>query len=156
MTDEQLSERLIALESAVRARAPIKSISVGDPLNWRTWKIDFDFAATRYQREAAEHALRHFSMQTPVPIPSRVSMLNFKLAIAAAGHWHKAGEALRLAQNPAQHIVWEHAREIDRGSAVVVELARRLGLQPDDVDALFLAATRISFDYDSFGKVVSS
>jgi hypothetical protein len=53
---------------------PISGITIGDPADKNTWRIDFDLSATHAQRAAAEAALIHFDVHVATagrdPLPA--------------------------------------------------------------------------------------
>lgn len=48
-----LADGLALLHAKLAALAPIDGVSIGDPLNRSTWRIDFSASATQAQKDAA-------------------------------------------------------------------------------------------------------
>jgi hypothetical protein len=89
--------------------------------------------------EVAEiEALRN----APPPIPHRVTRRQARLALLNAGLLD-AVEALIADAPPAVRITYEDATEWWRDDLLIAEMAQSLGLTTEQVDNLFLQASRL-------------
>jgi hypothetical protein len=73
-------------------------------------------------------------------------MRQARLALLAAGKLDQVNAAIASMSEPqrsAAHIEWEYAQVVQRGSALVVGLAEGLGMYPEQMDALFVAADKL-------------
>ena len=78
--------------------------------------------------------------------PKIVTMRQARLALLAAGKLDQVNAAIAAMPEPqrsAAHIEWEYAQVVQRGSALVVGLAEGLGMYPEQMDALFVAADKL-------------
>lgn len=81
-----------------------------------------------------------------VPVPLVVTMRQARLALLAAGLMDDAEAALDALPSPqkeAARIEWEYATEVRRDWPFVALVATALGLTPEQVDALFIAAAEL-------------
>lgn len=88
-----------ALHNAVSAAAPISCVSVGDPADKATWRIDFTDAATPDQRTAAQAALDAFDPAAKSTVISRAELYDrfsaqVELSIAKAARADTTGRIL--------------------------------------------------------------
>jgi hypothetical protein len=89
-------------------------------------------------------AARRFEYEAT--IPKAVTMRQARLALLAAGKLEQVNAAIASMSEPqrsAAHIEWEYAQVVQRGSALVVGLAEGLGMYPEQMDALFVAADKL-------------
>lgn len=56
-----------ALDTAIRAVCPILGVSVGDPADRTTWRVDYDPSATDAQKAAAEQVVAGWTDAEAVP-----------------------------------------------------------------------------------------
>lgn len=80
------------------------------------------------------------------PVPEVVTMRQARLALLGAGSLHQVNGAIAAMpgdEGEAARIEWEYARVVQRDSALVVRLAEGLGMYPEQVDALFVAADKL-------------
>lgn len=79
-------------------------------------------------------------------IPKTVTMRQARLALLAAGKLDQVNAAIASMPEPqrsAATIEWEYAQAVQRSSALVVGLAEGLGMYPEEIDALFVAAASL-------------
>jgi hypothetical protein len=76
-----------------------------------------------------------------VSVPSAVTMRQARLALLAAGHLATVDAA--LAQDPAAKIQWEYATHVYRTEALVGQMAQLLSLSDQQLDELFIAASKL-------------
>ncbi len=79
--------------------------------------------------------------------PVSVSMAQARVTLRAAGLLAPVQAAIDTAKalNPAIGDAWEYATELRRDSAMVLHLAKVMGLTDAQVDALFKAASEVTF-----------
>ena len=87
-------------------------------------------------------------MPTPLPeIPAEVTMRQARLALHAAGKLNAVSAAITALPDPpktAALIEWEYSSTIRRDSRFVALLGPALGLDSAALDALFIAASKLS------------
>ena len=79
-------------------------------------------------------------------IPKTVTMRQARLALLAAGKLDQVNAAIAAMPEPqrsAANIEWEYAQAVQRSSALVIGLAEGLGMYPEEMDALFVAAASL-------------
>ncbi len=76
------------------------------------------------------------------PVPTVVTMAQAQLALLAAGHLDAVEAAVETMPREAQ-ILWRKANTVVRGDPLLIELAALLGLSETDVDALFVAGSKL-------------
>lgn len=86
---------ILALDAQLRALAPVVSVSIGDPADPKTWRVQFDLSATPDQVTAANAALAAFTWgpadQARVQqLAALDDLFNAKIAVGApvAGGYH--------------------------------------------------------------------
>lgn len=85
-------------------------------------------------------ALAFFSGSPPAP--KSVSIAQAKLALLAAGLLDKVDTAVANADRSVQ-IVWEYATRVERNSPLIDAMQGAVGLSDEQIDALFLEASRL-------------
>ena len=73
-----------------------------------------------------------------VPIPESVTKLQAYTALSAAGYKNEFDSF--FAQNPEAKTIWDLASVVERHNPLVGDIADALGLDDEQVDALFIAA----------------
>lgn len=79
-------------------------------------------------------------------VPQSVTMRQARLALLAAGkltHVKTAIDALPEPQKSAAQIEWEYGSVVNRNSEFVEVLGKLLGLNSDEIDNLFIAASKL-------------
>ena len=76
------------------------------------------------------------------PLPTVVTMAQAQLALLAAGHLDAVEAAVAQMSREAQ-ILWRKANTVVRGDPLLIELAALLGLTEADIDALFVAGSKL-------------
>ena len=83
----------------------------------------------------------------PAPtVPQSVSMRQARLALLGAGLLSTVDAAIDAQAEPLKsqiEIEWTYATEIDRQRPTLLALAPALGLDSDDLDSLFIAASQL-------------
>lgn len=77
------------------------------------------------------------------PIPDMIPMWKAKAALAMAGKLSAANAAVSASGNDVLMLAWEYASEISRNSDALRTMASALKLSDDEVDQLFIAASKI-------------
>ena len=80
------------------------------------------------------------------PVPQTVSMRQARLALLGAGLLSTVEAAIAAQVEPLKsqiEIEWTYATEIDRQWPTLLALAPALGLDSDDLDNLFIAASQL-------------
>lgn len=88
---------------------------------------------------------------TPAPppaplVPAEVTMRQARLALLAAGKLAQVDAAIDSLPEPqrsAARIEWEYSNAVLRGSPFVASLAPALNMTAEQIDALFVAASRL-------------
>lgn len=75
-------------------------------------------------------------------VPFSISPRQARLALDEAGLLELAEEKLSQADKKAQ-IEWEYATSIERGSALIATFGSILGLSDEQIDELFITASRL-------------
>lgn len=87
-------------------------------------------------------------MPTPLPeIPGEVTMRQARLALHAAGKLNAVNAAITALPDPpktAALIEWEYSSTVRRDSQFVAMLGPALGLDASELDALFIAASKLA------------
>lgn len=83
----------------------------------------------------------------PVPVITSVTMRQARLALLGAGLLDQVDAAIAAMTDPIQkraaEIEWEYAQTVDRNSAFTQQLAAGLGLDEDQLNALFTEASKL-------------
>lgn len=79
----------------------------------------------------------------PVSIPSVVTMRQARLALLQAGILSLVESAIASMESPAAQIEWDYSQEVNRGQPLVGQLAEALNLTSDQLDNLFLEASKL-------------
>ena len=123
------------------------------------WRLDRDDAASTWVAVADESTVNRFGLSAadfpdavppalPVyvafvePVPSVVTMAQAQLALLAAGHLDAVEAAVETMPREAQ-ILWRKANTVVRGDPLLIELAALFGLTEADIDALFVAGSKL-------------
>ena len=123
------------------------------------WRLDRDDEAGTWVAVADESTVNRFGLSAadfpdavppalPVyvafvePVPSVVTMAQAQLALLAAGHLDAVEAAVAQMSREAQ-ILWRKANTVVRDDPLLIELAALLGLTEADVDALFVAGSKL-------------
>ena len=75
-------------------------------------------------------------------VPTTVTMSQAQLVLLAAGHLDAIEAAVAQMSRESQ-ILWRKANTVVRGDPLLIELAALLGLTEADVDALFVAGSKL-------------
>lgn len=134
---------IINLHNKIAAVCPILGVSIGDPEDKDTWRIDYAVNATQNQITAAQAAVTAFDPDAP-PVPDMVTNYQARVALINAGLFTAVNTAL-LALDPANDArqAWEYANNFFRNSAFIATLGPTFGLTEDQIDALFVAANAV-------------
>ena len=76
-----------------------------------------------------------------VPVPESVTKLQLYTALSAAGYMAEVDSF--FVQNPEAKTIWDLASEVERQNPLVSGIADALGRDNSEVDALFIAASRV-------------
>jgi hypothetical protein len=103
-----------------------------------------DFSLTRYEWREGLVRLPDPPPEplAPEPVPQRVSALQARRALLAAGMLDQV-EAAVARQPRTVQITWEYATEIYRDDPMLVEVAQAIGLNTNTLDDLFRAAAKL-------------
>jgi len=82
------------------------------------------------------------AMPWPVTVPAVVSRFQARAALLQVGKLAAADAAVAQA-DALTKLAWADATEFERASPSIAALAPALGLSGDDLDALFIAASKI-------------
>lgn len=133
-----LAERLAQKIALV---CPIDGVSIKDPTDKTTWRIDFRTAATADQRTAAHAVVAAFDINA-TEIPASISLLQARRALRAAGLLD-AVKAKVAASSDDIKDAWEYASSYERADPIIALLASELGMSDVQIDQLFLAASQL-------------
>lgn len=81
-----------------------------------------------------------------VSVPDSVTMRQARLALLGAGQLAAVGAAIAAMPEPqksAANIEWEYSNDVQRHNGFVEQLGPVLGLSSSQLDALFIAASRL-------------
>lgn len=81
------------------------------------------------------------------PVPAEVTMRQARLALHAAGKLAAVNAAINALPDPPKTsalIEWEYSSTVRRDSQFVALLGPALGLDPEALDALFIAASKLA------------
>ena len=76
-----------------------------------------------------------------VPVPESVTKLQLYTALSAYGYMAEVDSF--FIQNPEAKTIWDLASEVERQNPLVSDVAYALGRDNSEVDALFIAASRM-------------
>ena len=76
-------------------------------------------------------------------IPSVVTMRQARLALLQAGVLPLVESAITSMESPAAQIEWDYSQEVNREQPLVKQLAEALNLTSDQLDNLFLEASKL-------------
>ena len=79
----------------------------------------------------------------PAVIPSVVTMRQARLALLQAGLLSLVESAIASMESPAAQIEWDYSQEVNREQPLVKQLAEALNLTSDQLDNLFLEASKL-------------
>jgi len=117
-------------------------VSIADPADKTTWRIDFSANASDQEKVAAATALAAFDPNAPF-VPASVPMWQAKAALQAIGKLDAATSAVNASGSHQIILAWEYAADIARASPSVAAIGTALGLGSNDLDQLFIAAAAI-------------
>lgn len=86
------------------------------------------------------------SQQAADPVPVAVTMRQARLALLSAGMLAQVNAAIAGmpgAEGEAARIEWEYAQDVRRDSPLVAALVGDIGLADEDLDSLFIDASRL-------------
>lgn len=84
--------------------------------------------------------------QAPATIPQEITMRQARLALHEAGLLSNVSTAIASLSEPAKtkaQIEWEYSNALQRDNPFVTTLGTALGLSSDDIDNLFITASRL-------------
>lgn len=84
--------------------------------------------------------------QAPVIVPQEITMRQARLALHEAGLLSNVSTAIASLSEPAKtkaQIEWEYSNALQRDNPFVTTLGTALGLSSDDIDNLFITASRL-------------
>ena len=136
-----------ALTAALAAVSPCVGVSVADPADRSTWRVDYSPAPTDAQRQAAVAVVAGWT--DPAAIPASVTNYQARTILIQRGLLAKVDAAIRGADQTVQAnqialAAWDYANTFERSSPLIDAMAQVLGLSSTDVDALFIAAAALS------------
>jgi hypothetical protein len=134
--------RITSLHRSIAAVCPIRGVSVVDPSDKATWRIDFDPSATEAQMQAARAALQEYDPNAPV-VPQEVTALQARRALRAAGLYDTVKAAVDAAPDPDVRDSWESTAVWHRDAMWIDLLGAQLDLSPQQIDALFVQAASL-------------
>lgn len=106
-----------------------------------------DFLITPEMRPlTTEEIEAHLNPVIPVIVPSKVTMRQARLALLQAGLLDDTETLIASLEGPegqAARIEWGYSSEVFRNNPFVVALGSQLGLDDEQLDALFIAASQI-------------
>ena len=105
-----------------------------------------DEANTDYQQYLQWLSEGNEPQQPAVPlvsIPSVVTMRQARLALLQAGLLSLVESAIASMESPAAQIEWDYSQEVNREQPLVKQLAEALNLTSDQLDNLFLEASKL-------------
>ena len=79
----------------------------------------------------------------PPTIPTAVTMRQARLALLQAGVLSLVETAIASMESPAAQIEWNYSQEVNREQPLVKQLAEALNLTSDQLDNLFLEASKL-------------
>lgn len=98
-------------------------------------------------RTATSNEVAEIKSRTLVQaIPTEVSMRQARLALLSVGMLADVEtiiEDLPSPQKEAARIEWDYSSSVQRHSSIVTQLASALGLTDDQLDSLFIAASKL-------------
>jgi hypothetical protein len=133
---------IASLHKSLAAVCSIQGVSVGDPSDKATWRIDFDPGATDAQRQAAQAVLQVFDPNAPA-VPQEVTALQARRALRAVGLYDTVKAAVDAAPDPDVRDSWEYAAVWHRDAMWIDLLGAQLGLSQGQIDALFVQAASL-------------
>ena len=84
--------------------------------------------------------------ETPrTAVPAEVTNAQARAALRAAGLLDTVQAAIDKAAADEVRDAWEYSPTISRGSSLVASLGTAIGLSPEQIDALFAEAVKITF-----------
>ena len=76
-------------------------------------------------------------------VPTVVTMRQARLALLQAGLLSLVESAIASMESPAAQIEWDYSQEVNREQPLVKQLAEALNLTSDQLDNLFLEASKL-------------
>lgn len=149
-----------SLTQAIQSLAPIMGVSIGDPADKGTWRVDFLPEATQEQRDAATACLAAFDpANVPEPIPV-LTKRQFLIGLALGG-FITASEAVAAAatgtppaaisavfdtlsadDKMAAQVTFASMTQVARDEPLVAACAASMGLTDAQVDDFFRASAQ--------------
>lgn len=130
MPDERLAEyglSPVVAKDKPAFNASTEKVVEGLPvLNGNQWEQTFTVVALTAEEIKAR-------------VPSAVSMRQARLALLNSGVLAQVNTAMQSA-GQAEQIEWEYASEVRRDSPLVISMGAALGLNDEQLDALFISA----------------
>jgi hypothetical protein len=77
-------------------------------------------------------------------VPQSVKLWQARAMLRTAGKLDAATAAIAASGNAALQDAWEYAPDISRASPAVAALGAALNLSPEQIDALFIAASKLT------------
>lgn len=138
---------IIKLDAAIKAVCPITGVSIGDPEDKATWRIDFLPEASTEQQADAQAVVDAFAWNDGPDVPAVVTMRQARIALLRAGLLSQVDAA--IAAMPAEtggdeaRITWAYGAEVRRDGPLIGQLAPGLGLTDEQIDNLFIEAATL-------------
>lgn len=105
------------------------------------------FGASDLVQMTEEEVVIHLTPKEPeIVVPSKVTMRQARLALLQAGLLDDTEALIASLEGPdgqAARIEWDYSSEVFRNKPFVVALGSQLGLDDEQLDALFIAASQI-------------
>lgn len=108
--------------------------------------IDLGEDASKYQELMDEIAATWVSEETTEQIPTEVTMRQARLALVDAGMYGSIQSAINSLPEPMKTkalIEWEYSNTVQRHNGFVSQLRPILGMTEEDLDNLFIAASKL-------------
>lgn len=99
-----------------------------------------------YKGPALRYLLGGINWHESGAVPQAVTMRQARLALLGAGKLAQVEAAINALQEPqksAAKITWEYSQEVQRHNGLVPQMAAALGMTDAQIDALFVAASKL-------------
>lgn len=104
------------------------------------------FGAPELVEMTPEEVIEHLTSPTEAVVPDRVTMRQARLALLQAGLLDDTEALIASLEGPegqAARIEWDYSSEVWINKPFVITLGSQLGLDDEQLDALFIAASQI-------------
>ena len=120
----------------------VVSVSIGNPADSNTWKVQYGVSATAVQVSAGNAVVAGFNPNATA-VPYKIDAMQAKVALSRAGLLTAVQNWINT-QSAEDQLVWNTAPAFRRDSALIAAGMAALGITSAQMDQLFISAAAIN------------